>query len=98
MSWKRNKDHNKQGAGRILIGILIGSVIGATVGLLTAPTTGAELRRRITGASMEAREKIKTARGNVESRARELVEEVSDNAKEVRKSVTQRRRAVAGGE
>lgn len=97
MRWKRNKNHNKQGAGRILIGILIGSVIGATVGLLTAPTTGAEMRRRITGASLEAREKIKTARGNVESRARELVEEVSDSVDDVRKSAASRKKAVPGG-
>jgi hypothetical protein len=47
-------------------------------GRLTAPAAGAETRRRLRGEVMDARERAKTAAGNVESRARELVDEVNN--------------------
>jgi gas vesicle protein len=78
----RLKSHknSKKGPGKLITGILVGGVVGATVGWLMAPTSGAETRRRLRGGAMrprDARERDKTAEGNVENRARELVEEVS---------------------
>jgi gas vesicle protein len=70
--------HNrrKKSIGKVVTGMLIGSVLGATVGWLTAPLSGQEIRRRIADAGSEGyrsiREKVKTAEGNVESRARDL--------------------------
>ena len=64
-------------------------MFGATVGLLMAPTSGQETRRKITEGAIGVQEKVKTAAGNVESRARELVEDVSDK---VKGSTTQRRK------
>lgn len=72
MSFKNSK---KTGVGKVVTGLLLGSAIGAAIGWLTAPATGAEIRRRLTGSQMEARERARTAEGNVESQVRELVEE-----------------------
>jgi gas vesicle protein len=91
MRRKIRKNRNKRDAGKVLTGLLIGSVFGATVGLLMAPTSGEEIRRRITGEAMGVREKVKTAAGNVESRARELADNVSDKLGNVKGSVAQRR-------
>jgi gas vesicle protein len=74
---KSHKNHRKAGAGKLLWGLLIGSVLGGTVGWLTAPGAGDELRRKLQG-DMGARERARTADGNVESQARELVETVSE--------------------
>jgi gas vesicle protein len=71
------KHQNKMGAGKVLTGMLLGSVFGAAVALLMAPASGEELRRRITGEASNIREKINTSRGNVESRARELMQDVN---------------------
>jgi gas vesicle protein len=80
MRRKLFKNDKKTGAGKLVTGILLGGVVGATVGWLTAPASGEETRRRLTGDMKSAREKIKTSRGNVESQARDLAEEVSNPA------------------
>jgi len=76
---RKSRKISKHRTGKLITGILVGGVVGATVGWLTAPTAGTEMRRRLTGEAMDARgahERAKTATGNVESRARELAEEV----------------------
>jgi gas vesicle protein len=67
----------KTGAGKVVGGIVVGSVVGATVGWLTAPASGEEIRRRLRGDRAAAREKAKSAKGNLESKFRDLVEESS---------------------
>lgn len=86
---KSRKNQHKREAGKVITGMLLGSLFGATVGLLMAPTSGEETRRKITEGAIGVQEKVKTAAGNVESRARELAEDVSDK---VRGSTTQRRK------
>ncbi len=93
MRRKSHKNSKRASAGKVVTGILIGGVVGATVGWLTAPASGEETRRRLKGEMKEYREKAKTASGNVESRARELVEEVNDNVEQVRR----RRKMPASG-
>jgi len=93
MNRKDHKNGNKRSIGKVITGMLLGSVVGATVGWLTAPTSGEEMRRRIRGEVKSVREKAKTAVGNVESRARELAADVSENVDEVKGSVTRRKRA-----
>ena len=78
MRRKSYKYLKNAGTGKLVTGILLGSVVGATLGWLTAPATGEETRRRITGDLKSAREKVKTAAGNIESQARGLVEEVKN--------------------
>jgi gas vesicle protein len=95
MKRKVHKNHTKGSTGKVVTGILVGSVIGATVGLLMAPTSGEETRRKIKGEAMEAKQKLKTAAGNVESRARELAEEVRGNVDNVKESITPRKRAAS---
>jgi gas vesicle protein len=73
------KNHKKSSAGKVVTGILLGGVVGATVGWLTAPASGEETRRKMMGDRMNAREKIKTSKGNVESQARELVDAIGEN-------------------
>jgi len=80
MRRKLFKNDKKMSTGKLVTGILVGGVLGATVGWLTAPASGEELRSRLRGNRMSAREKIKTSEGNVESRARELTEEVSNTS------------------
>lgn len=80
MRRKLYKNHKKSSTGKLVTGILVGGVVGATVGWLTAPASGEELRRRLRGDRMSAREKIKTSEGNVESRARELTEEMRNTS------------------
>jgi gas vesicle protein len=80
MRKKLFKNHKKASAGKVVTGLLVGGVVGATVGWLTAPASGEETRRRLTGNMKSAREKIKTSRGNIESQARELTGEVSNPA------------------
>jgi hypothetical protein len=74
---KSRKLYTNTGTGKLVKGLLLGSVVGATVGWLTAPASGEETRRRLTGETKSAREKIKTAEDNVESQARELADEVN---------------------
>ncbi len=76
---KRNR--NKKGVGKVVTGVLIGSVVGAAVGWLTAPASGVEMRRKLTGAGNNLQEKIKTSDGNVESQAREVAAEVGEERK-----------------
>ncbi|HLF73925.1 MAG TPA: YtxH domain-containing protein [Anaerolineales bacterium] len=93
---RKSRKNSKDGAGKLITGFLVGGVIGATVGWLTAPAAGAETRRRLSGEVMSARDKAKTATGNVESRARELAEEVNDHVENLRKtSTTHRKRSAA---
>jgi gas vesicle protein len=66
--------NRKAEAGKLVTGVLVGSVVGATVGWLTAPA-GEQARRKLRG-GMSARERARTAEGNIESHARELVQEV----------------------
>ena len=72
------KNEQKAGAGKLITGVLVGGVVGATVGWLTTPDSGEKIRRRFRGDTLSAREKAKTVEENLESRTRELVQEVSD--------------------
>ncbi len=86
---KRNR--NKKGVGKVVTGVLIGSVVGAAVGWLTAPTSGVETRRKLSGARDNLQEKIKTSEGNVESQARAVAAEVKEKAGEETTAVNRRR-------
>ena len=89
------RNRRKASAGRIITAAVVGSVVGATVGLLMAPTSGKEMLRRIKGEALGprgAQERAKTAVGNVESRARELAQEVNEHAGEVKGTVSRRRK------
>jgi len=89
----KNQTHaRKAGTGKLVTGVLLGGVLGATVGWLTAPAAGSETRRRLRGEVMSARERARTAAGNIESQARELAEEVSHRADDVKDTITTRRR------
>lgn len=78
MRKKLRKNRNKRDAGKVMTGLLLGSVFGAAVALLMSPVSGEELRHRIAGQTSGLREKIKTAAGNVESKARELTEDINN--------------------
>ena len=95
MRRKSHKNQVKRDAGKVITGMLLGSVFGAAVGLLMAPASGEETRRKIEGKAIGAQEKMKTVAGNVESRARELAENVSDKVGSVKESVSQRRKAAS---
>ena len=73
MRKKIGKNQKKRDTSKILTGLLIGSLFGAAVSLLMAPASGEEIRRRIGGGAVGVRERIKTAAGTIESKARELV-------------------------
>ena len=68
-----HKNRKKRDAGKIITGLVLGGLFGAAVSLLMAPASGEEIRRRIGGGAAGVQEKIKTAAGNVESKAREFV-------------------------
>lgn len=87
--------NKKRNVGKVVTGMLVGSVVGATVGLLMAPASGHETRRRLTGDMLGAREKLKSAAGNVESQARELISDVREEVKTGAKTVNRRRKAVS---
>ena len=72
------RSHEKAGAGKGTAGLLVGSVVGATVGWLTAPASVGEIRRRLRNTLMGAEEKAKTARGNLESKFRDMPDVSSD--------------------
>ena len=87
----------KSHVGKVIAAALIGSVVGATVGLLMAPTSGREMRRRIGGSVVEARERTKAAAGNIESKTRELAEEVKEDLNTAAGSVSRRRKVAPAG-
>jgi gas vesicle protein len=91
MRRKSRKYRAKRDAGKVITGMLLGSVFGATVALLMAPASGEETRRKITGEAAGVKEKMKTAAGNIETKARELVEDVNDRVSNVKGSMAQRR-------
>jgi gas vesicle protein len=89
--------NRKTSAGKVIAAALVGSAVGATVGLLMAPSSGREMLRRIKGEAFgpeDAQERAKTAVGNVESKARELAEDVRETAGDVKGTVSRRRKAV----
>lgn len=71
MRRKLLRNRRKTSAGKIVTGILLGGVVAATVRWLIESSSGEASRRRLN-------EKIKTSEGNVESQARELVEEFNN--------------------
>ena len=73
MRKKIGKNQKKRDTSKILTGLLIGSLFGAAVSLLMAPASGEEIRRKIGGGAVGVQERIKTAAGNIESKARDLV-------------------------
>lgn len=89
------KSHSKRSAGKVIAAALVGSLVGATVGLLMAPTSGQEMRQRIRGRAMDARERAKIAAGNIESKARELAEEVKEDINTAAGSVSRRRKVAS---
>jgi gas vesicle protein len=91
MRKKSHKNRMKRDMGKVITGLLLGSVFGATVALLMAPTSGEEMRHKITGEAAGVKEKMKTAAGNLESKARELAEDVSDRMSNVKGSMPQPR-------
>ncbi len=97
MRRKARKNRNKRDIGKVMTGMLVGSVVGAAVGWLTAPTSGEEMRRRIRGEVMSAREKAKTAAQNVESRARDLAAEANENLSAVKESTARRKKTTPVG-
>ncbi|MGZ9234028.1 MAG: YtxH domain-containing protein [Anaerolineales bacterium] len=95
MKRKARRDHKKNSVLKIVSGALLGSLLGATVGWLTAPVSGAELRRRIRGEVKGVRAKANTAMGTVESRARELAAEMNESAGEGKETSARRTKATA---
>lgn len=83
MRRKSLRNLKRTGVGKVVTGVLVGGVVGATVGWLTAPASGVEIRRRLRAEAMDARERAKTAIGNVERRARNLAQEVSQYGDEI---------------
>jgi gas vesicle protein len=83
MRRKNLRNLKRTGVGKVVTGVLVGGVVGATVGWLTASASGAEIRRRLHREAMDARERAKTAIGNVDSRARNLAQEVSQYGNEI---------------
>lgn len=97
MKWFGSKFRKRTSAGKVMTAALVGSAVGAAVALLMAPTSGREMIRRIKGEAMGprgARERAKSAAGNVERQARELAADVSEPAGAVREAVSHRRRAM----
>jgi gas vesicle protein len=83
MTRKSRRNVKKSGVGKVIIGVLMGGMVGATLGWLTSPASGAEIRRRLRRSGIDARERAKTAIGNVESRARNLAQEISQYGDEM---------------
>jgi gas vesicle protein len=86
-------NRNRTSAGKVITAALVGSVVGATVGLLMAPNSGRETLRRLRGEALGpdgAWERAKSARGNVESRARELAPDGRETLGQARGAVSRR--------
>ena len=92
MRRKSQKENRNVSPGKLITGVLAGGMIGATLGWLTAPAAGAETRRQFRSHVMNARGRAKTAAGNIESRARELAEAVSNDVGTFGETTTARRK------
>jgi gas vesicle protein len=62
-----------------------------------APASGQEMRQRIRDRAIAARAQAKTAAGNIESKARELAEEVKEDLNTAAGSVSRRRKVAPAG-
>ena len=82
--------NNHGGIGTVMTSLVVGSVIGATVGLLMAPTSGEKTRKKIQSEVKGAQKKAKAAVGNIETKSRELVDDVKGNVENVRETITER--------
>ena len=89
------KSHSKRSVGKVIAAALIGSAVGATVGLLMAPTSGREMRRRIGGSVIDARDRAKDAAGNIESKARELAGKVTEDVNTATGSISRRKKVAS---
>jgi gas vesicle protein len=87
------KNRNRTSAGKVITAAVVGSVVGATVGLLMAPSSGRETLRRLRGEALGpegAWERAKSARGNVESKARELASDARETLGQASGAVSRR--------
>jgi gas vesicle protein len=65
---------DEKDVGKIVLSFFIGGVVGAAFGLLLAPSSGAETRRRIKAASLDAKDKTLEKFDSIKSEASNLVE------------------------
>lgn len=89
-------NRRKRSAGKVITAALVGGVVGATVGLLMAPGSGKETLRRLKGEALGPKgawERAQTARGNVESQARDLASDLRETISEAQGAVSRRRNA-----
>lgn len=94
---KKNLTENNEkikNIGGVVTGLLVGSVVGTAVGILMAPQSGARTRRKIKHDVIGAQRKAILAFDDAKDKAREVVQDVSENVKgtvtERKKSLTKR--------
>jgi gas vesicle protein len=88
----RRKNRNSRTTEKVITAAVVGSLIGATIGLLMAPASGEEMRRRMRSGAAGAREKLKSAVGDVETQARELAQDVHDDVAHAKQTASRRKK------
>ena len=93
--------------GRFLEGLIVGGILGFVVGMLSAPRSGAELRRQLADSSedlykqasdqiTDISSKTGTAINDIKDRSGEVVKKASDGVQHTRDQVAHKLQELAG--
>jgi len=78
---------DEKNVGKIVLSFFLGGVVGAALGLLFAPSSGADTRRKIKAASLDAKDKTLEKFDSVKSEISHLIDRSKEKVEGVKSQV-----------
>ena len=82
-----NQMDDGQSVGGVFLAFLAGTAVGAALGLILAPSSGAETRRRVKAASVDAKDKAMEKVESVRSDAVEMIDRGREKVADVKSQI-----------